>query len=808
MSSIWTAGSSDGYRIGRDRDDNDPHPIFVPPGAFIKTLSASWKSGCYVTSQNEFYSWGSGQSWRLGTGNRSDSPYPQLVSTFPEFNFQQIVSGDKFSAALSEDGSVLVWGAGYAHSPTKLKLEDTVKHIAAGQTQLMCALSDGRVAIANRHKQVQYIRVPDNNIVKVAIGTSHYLALSEDGVAYSWGGESPATGQPKETLTPTQVPNLPTSIQSVFAYHNNSWFVDIDGSVYCCGANTDGSLGIGNTSSVRNVLRHPYNFGGSPVIQISCGDDFTLVLNLKGQVFAAGNPADGRTMVTNPNNSSEFQECTKMVGHNVTQISCGCYSSALLVDGALPLDFGDVLIRNFREFRMQSSEINVTDYEGKRFTLTSGEEELTNFGLQIGDILFDRTVQGDEDKHCMVIGTFEGFPVVIREEDCKIYPLKGITFDDVLERFDLLERENSELAFADSTKGYRISVDQSDSAMTPFNGLKVGDIINDGSVISGARGFHLFAEKDKIFHEITFSEIISVSRENNLIEKYSLFDGRECFVKTASEKGTIIFDSNIGAVEFVGQLAETDCFSSPGDFGLLRTKLSGYVARTNKEGMTRQLFLETMEHVIVNISLNETMKLGFACFDVVETKENSLATVLGTKNDKVAIRLEKIKNNFGCIKLVDKSEVTLIGRINCPGERIIDDVRYSVNTQDFKECKVLPSDVLELENGDEVIVVGAIKGKAFVMKNDEKPFALEKYKRLVRRNLPVLGVSLIQNYRVLVSYYSLGFSRYYPGSIVTKRGKKYKFLGVRDSKDRETLFLDMETQEILHIDSVSLDLAF
>lgn len=806
MSSIWTAGSSDGFRIGRDRDDSDPHPIFVPEGAFIKTLSASWKSGCYVTSKNDFYSWGSGQSWRLGTGNRIDSPYPQLVSTFPEFNFQQLASGDKFTAALSQDGSVLVWGAGYAHSPTPLKLDGKVKHIAACQTQLMCALEDGRVAIANRHKQVQYIRIPDINIVKVAIGTSHYLALSEDGAAYSWGGKSPATGQPEETNFPTQVPNLPTSIQSVFAFHNNSWFVHIDGSVYCCGANLDGSLGLGSTSSIRNVVRHPYNFGNSPVIQISCGDDFTLVLNLKGQVFAAGNPTDGRTMVPNPNNSHEFQECTKMAGHNVTQISCGCYSSALLVDGALPLDLGDVLIRNFKDFRMQSSSISVTDYEGKRITLTSGEEVLFNYGLQKGDILIDRTIEGDLDKQCMVIGAYEDIPVVIREEDCKIYPLKGITFDEIIKRFDLIERENAELAFAKDSNGLRVSVDKSDSAMTNFNGLKVGDIVNDGSVIAGARGHHLFAEKEGIFNEITFNDIISVSRDGDLIERYSLADGRDCFVKSAAEKGTLIFDPDVGAAEFVGALAETSCFASPADFGLLRTKLNGYVARTNKSGTTRSLFLETMETAIVSISTTETLKLNVACFDVVSHKELGQASVLGTLGEKVAVRLERIRNNFGCIKLVDPKDLVLIARINCPGEREIGGMKLSVNTADFKEHKILPGDVVEIDK-KEASVVGCKDGKVYVLlQGEDSPKVLEKYDRLIRRSLPVYGISEIANKRICVSNYTLGFSRYYPGELLTKKGQPFKFLGVEDNKERTTLFMDMTTGEVLHIPAVQLDL--
>ena len=809
-SSIWTAGSADGFRIGRERTDNDPHPINTPKNAFIKTISASWRNGYFATSKNEFYSWGVGQSYRLATGNRIDSPTPQLVNTFPpDFDFQLIVSGDKFGAALSTSGEVMVWGAGYAHSPTKLDLETTVVHIAAGQQKLMCALSDGRVAIANRHSPIEYVTVPNATIVKVALGTSHFLALSDDGIAYSWGGNSPATGQPDETLEPTQIPNLPHSIQSIFAYHNNSWFVDIDGCLYYCGANIDGSLGIGSTAAVRAVQQHTFKFGDEPVVQVACGDDFTLVLNSAGQIFGAGNPIDGRTMVPNTQMSTEFQECVKMKGQMVTQISCGCYSAAMLVNGAPPPDVGDVLLKDFREFRIPKNPVSIGGPKGKRITLEPGEEILFKNGLQQGDVLADRRLTGENK--CMVIGVYEDKPYVITESDCTIIPLNANSFTEIITQYELIERPGSQLFQAPGINGENsIAVDNSEEPMLIFNGLKVGDCIDSSSVIAGARGSHLFALKDGLLGEVDFHSIKTVIRNGISIDRYSMADGNLCFIQAAKEKGRIYFNSNYGACEFVGTLSDIGCFSSPADFGSLRTIECSKLSRVEKGNEQIEVFLNPQQKINVNISIENTIKSGFIPLDLVQTNNDGIGFVFGTYQDKVAIRLEQHRNNYGFISLYDPESLTLLGRVNYKGERNIPELSLSVsvNTQDFNDLKVLPGDVLELEDGEFVVIIGYKDGICY-MKNikSNKIEHFTTYKKLIKRTIPTFGECCYNDkINVNVSTFMLGLTKHIPGEIFRANGKEYRFLGISADSQSLDLFIDVETKEISSLDPFIIDL--
>lgn len=835
-STVWTAGLANGFRIGREGVDSDPHPVISPKNTFIKAISASWQNGYFVTKSNQFYSWGTGQSWRLATGKRMDSPTPQLVSNFPSgYNIEQLVSGDKFGAVLCEGGIVLVWGAGYAHSPTPLELESPAVHIAAGPIELICALEDGRCVIIHRKNPHKYFKIPNTNIVKVAMGTSHYLALSEDGVAYSWGGDTPASGQPGEKKEPTIVPGLPFSIQSVYAYHCNSWFLDIDGSLFYCGTNLDGSLGIGNTLHVRSVQRHPFQFGDAPVIQVACGDDFTLVLNSAGQVFGAGNPTDGRTMVPNPELKTEFQLCTKLNGLTVTQISCGCYSSAALVNGAQPPDIGFVLLRNFKMFRMSKYDVSIVGPNRKRIMLEPSEKRLRELGLARGDILEYRGMDSPENK-CMVIGGHQETAVVIKEIDCKIDFLIGDTFSAIVQKYKLVERAGVKLQTSMTAFGVDDAVDPSDEAMEPFNGLCVGDIIDSGLEIAGARGDYLLAyDSNVVLNVIDINSIKSIHRTGHEINRFMTADGRVVFVEMA-KRGTIIVDRKWGACELVGKLSDTDLFSCPCDFGLLRALSDDgtFIARSSDKGCTRDCFDSKMEPIKVQISLQKTLPLGVAALDLVITPTGR-GTVIGVVDGKVAVLPERNRNNFGAIRLFDQSDILVIGRINSPLERTIYGIKLSVNTEDFnralpgdfvlvsqktqsefKKCQddstsstekdftipdALIKDFQRITKSYEKIgkrvgvVVGAADGHDYVDFGDSLEELPEDFE-LIMRSMLIAGFNRKNGKNISVSSPLHGLAMFIPGDSIKVDGSTKIFLGVDFDNEMSRMFWDEETNII------------
>lgn len=115
------------------------------------------------------YGWGAGLHGALGTGGTADAPRPVLadMEAFDRLGVRpvQVTSGQNFSVVLGADGRLASWGNG-----TSGQLGD-----AASETswQAVAVSTDG---------------VLDGvEVVQVAAGLQHTVALGDDGQVYAWG---------------------------------------------------------------------------------------------------------------------------------------------------------------------------------------------------------------------------------------------------------------------------------------------------------------------------------------------------------------------------------------------------------------------------------------------------------------------------------------------------------------------------------------------------------------------------------------------------------------------------------------------
>jgi len=85
---------------------------------------------------------------------------------------------------------------------------------------------------------------------------------------------------------------------------NDTFFVMSDGSVYGCGANNYGQLGIGTTGDYVNVAQKMNLPPGTLVKSVQSGYGTTVVLTTTGQVFTVGNNSNGQLGDGTTTNSS------------------------------------------------------------------------------------------------------------------------------------------------------------------------------------------------------------------------------------------------------------------------------------------------------------------------------------------------------------------------------------------------------------------------------------------------------------------------------------------------------------------------
>jgi alpha-tubulin suppressor-like RCC1 family protein len=142
-------------------------------------------------------------------------------------------------------------------------------------------------------RQVGDVRA-GHDVVQVAAGLVHALAVRSDGTVWAWGfnghGEL-GDGTTTSRSTPVQVAGL-AGVTQVAAGKFFSLALRSDGTVWAWGANQNGQLGRGTVTDHEVTPARVAVLNG--VTQVSAGLDFALALRADGLVFAWGHGQRGQ----------------------------------------------------------------------------------------------------------------------------------------------------------------------------------------------------------------------------------------------------------------------------------------------------------------------------------------------------------------------------------------------------------------------------------------------------------------------------------------------------------------------------------
>lgn len=164
-------------------------------------------------------------------------------------------------------------------------------------------------------------------VVQVACGQFHTLALTNSGDLYSFGanmhGQLGLGYECEKVTKPTLVKSLQGfPIAFICCGANHSFVVSKSGSIYGFGKNLFGQLGVGDLVS-RPYPTHVKTLRNQCVRYISCGDDFSVFLTKDGGVFSAGNGTFGQLGHGSFQNEMLPRKVLELMGSEVTQIACG-----------------------------------------------------------------------------------------------------------------------------------------------------------------------------------------------------------------------------------------------------------------------------------------------------------------------------------------------------------------------------------------------------------------------------------------------------------------------------------------------------
>ncbi|VEU22758.1 DEKNAAC103836 [Brettanomyces naardenensis] len=197
---------------------------------------------------------------------------PGLVDGLPKERIVQLVATDNLSAVLLETGSVYAWGT------------------------FRC--NEGILGFSRSVKvQRSPVRIENfDNIVQLAAGKDHLLALDTKGIAYAWGnGQQFQLG--RKIMDRTRLTSLePRSfglknVKFVGSGDYHSFAITHDGKVLSWGLNQFGQCGISTDVDDGSIITRPTEvtgLSGKGIVAITGGEHHSLALSSSGEVYVFG----------------------------------------------------------------------------------------------------------------------------------------------------------------------------------------------------------------------------------------------------------------------------------------------------------------------------------------------------------------------------------------------------------------------------------------------------------------------------------------------------------------------------------------
>ncbi len=229
------------------------------------------------------WAWGDNYYGQLGNPGVRKSPVPLQVQGIKDVT--SITAGYDFGGAIRNDGTAWTWGyniRGQLGNGTKA-------HRSIPALAGITPRKDARVESDEKKPPVPF----PSNIIAVAAGGYHSIALGSDGTVWTWGNN--AAGQLGDGTTENSAKPIPvkgiTDAIAISGGYAHTLALKKDGTVWAWGHNSSGQLGDG-TTTFRAV---PVQVRGlSYVRAISGGGYHSVALKQDGSVWAWGNNEYGQ----------------------------------------------------------------------------------------------------------------------------------------------------------------------------------------------------------------------------------------------------------------------------------------------------------------------------------------------------------------------------------------------------------------------------------------------------------------------------------------------------------------------------------
>lgn len=307
----WGRGDAGQLGMGRLKDEDRPSAVTSLAGRFVTACAAGENHSACLADNGSLLTWGAGDMGKLGHGRGSRSQLlPRVVQDeLAQHRVTQVSLGMAHTACVTSRGQVFAWGGGWF----------------------------GRLGVGNTDNQYTPQRVTALQyrvISRLSCGSYHTIFCTEDGEVYVCGRGDSRLGLPgaSDTLEPTLVVDLKhkqVNVIDVAAGEEHSLAMAANGGVWAWGKGRYGKLGVGSDDDCerpeqvaveeeggegKDASLQPLSLGLYDSFQrlkgvkdirgISTYSNHSVALDSYGQVFVFGCGGSGRLGLNNTDNAT------------------------------------------------------------------------------------------------------------------------------------------------------------------------------------------------------------------------------------------------------------------------------------------------------------------------------------------------------------------------------------------------------------------------------------------------------------------------------------------------------------------------
>ncbi|MEQ2224804.1 Regulator of chromosome condensation [Ilyodon furcidens] len=316
--------------LGEDITERKKPALLSLPEKVVQVVAGGMHTVC-LSETGHVYTFGCNDEGALGRDTSEEGS--EMVPAKVELSEKvvQVSAGDSHTAALTEDGSVYIWGSFRDNNgviglleamktcpdPVKIPLTESVVKIASGNDHVVLLTLDGNLYTLGSAEQGQLGRVPEHfsnrggrkglerllvpQMVKLK-GKVHFtdafcgayftFAVSEEGYVYGFGLSNYhqlGTKSTKMCFVPVKLTcfkNSTTAWVDFSGGQHHTLCLDAEGQVYSLGRAEYGRLGLGQGAEEKS---EPAPVAGmEPAKGVSCGASVSYAVTRAGSVYAWG----------------------------------------------------------------------------------------------------------------------------------------------------------------------------------------------------------------------------------------------------------------------------------------------------------------------------------------------------------------------------------------------------------------------------------------------------------------------------------------------------------------------------------------